>query len=261
MTELAVLQALFQDHVVHGTPGNVDVFVGDRKASSAERARVYYDAYRLRLTEILRIDFPGLCALMTPDEFDALARRYIDSHPSCYPTVRWFGGHLADFLAVDRLGIERGYLREMAAFEWARGKAFDAADAEIVAVDDLGALPAAEWPSLRLDFHPAVQRTKTTWNIGPIWRAVDAGTAVPEPVRTDNPVDIMLWRKDLVVYWRSLDGAEASALDAFASGRSFADVCEDLCDWMDAEDVPVAAAAMLRQWAGEGLVAGFVSTA
>lgn len=259
MTELAALQALFQDHVVHGTPGNVDVFVGDRKASSAERARVYYDAYRLRLTEILRIDFPGLCALMTKDEFDALARRYIDSHPSCYPTVRWFGRDLANFLAIDSLGAERGYLREMAVFEWARGKAFDAADAELVAVDDLSAVPAAEWPSLTLDFHPAVQRTKTTWNIGPIWRAVDAGAAVPEPVRSDDPVQLMLWRKDLVVYWRSVDDVEASALDAFASGSSFADVCEGLCDWMNADDVPVAAAGMLRQWISEGLVTRVVS--
>ena len=38
MTRLANLQALFQDHVVHGTPDNVGVFISDQKATAKERA-------------------------------------------------------------------------------------------------------------------------------------------------------------------------------------------------------------------------------
>jgi hypothetical protein len=254
MTELANLQARFQDHVVNGTAANVEVFVGDQKASAAERARVYYDAYRLRLAEILRVDFPGLCALMTTDEFDALARRYLDAHPSRYPTVRWFGQHLADFLAADGLGAERGYLPEMAAFEWARGRAFDAADAELLSASDLAAVPAGNWPFLRINFHPSLQRCQSDWNVGPIWRAINAGEPVPEPARLGEPLQLMLWRTDLVIYWRSVDAAEAWARDAFSNGRSFADVCDGLCDFLDADEVPVAAAGMLRQWVAEGLI-------
>ena len=254
MTELANLQALFQDHVVHGTQENVEVFVGDQKASAQERAGVYYDAYRLRLIEILRIDFPGLCALITAEEFDALGRRYLDAYPSRYPTVRWFGQDLAVFLADDEVLASRSYLAEMATFEWARGKAFDAVNAQVVSLDELGAVPAEDWPSLGLEFHPSLQQAVYTWNIGPIWRAVNAEEPVPQPVRLGKPEQLALWRNDLVIYWRSCGEAEAWAMDAFAGGRSFADVCEGLCDWIDAAEVPAAAAGMLGQWITEGLV-------
>jgi len=254
MNDLANLQALFQEHVVHGTQENVDVFIGDQKASAKERAGVYYNAYRLRLIEILRIDFPGLCALMTAEEFTALGQRYLDVHPSHYPTVRWFGKYLATFLANDDVLAERSYLAEMATFEWARGKAFDAANSEVVSIDELGAVPAEDWPSLCLEFHSSLQRSSYTWNIGPIWRAVNAELAVPEPITLSKPKQLALWRKDLVIYWRSFGEAEAWALDTFVSGGSFADVCAGLCDWFDAEEVPVEAAGMLRQWITEGLV-------
>jgi hypothetical protein len=254
MTALANLQGLFQNHVVHGTQEAVDIFVGDQKASAAERAGVYYDAYRLRLMEILRIDFPGLCALTTADEFDALGARYLDAHPSRYPTVRWFGQHLWAFLASDSVFAKQPYLAEMALFEWARGKAFDAANAVVVSIEDLGAVPPADWPSLCLDFHPALQRSECAWNIGPIWRAINAEEPLPEPVLLDKPAQWAVWRRDLTVYWRSLGDAEAWALDEFAKGMTFADVCDGLCDWIAAEEVPVKAAGMLGQWITEGLV-------
>jgi len=254
MNELANLQALFQDHVVHGTRENVEVFVGDQKASAKERASVYCDAYRLRLVEILRVDFPGLCALLTHQEFDTLGRRYLDAYPSRYPTVRWFGQNLAAYLARDAVLAKRTCLAEMATFEWARGKAFDASNSDVVSLDELGAMPAEDWPSLCLEFHPSLQRSTYSWNIGPIWRAVNAEEPVPEPVPLSKPEQLALWRKELVIYWRSLGDAETWALDTFVSGGSFADVCAGLCDWFDAEAVPPEAAGMLRQWVTEGLV-------
>ena len=254
MTQLANLQALFQDHVVSGTPDNVDVFVGDQRASASERAGVYYDAYRLRLVEILRIDFPGLAALMTAHEFDELGRRYLDAYPSRYPTVRWFGQYLVAFINDDEALAQRSYLAEMATFDWARGKAFDAADAGCVSVEALGAVPPDAWAAVRLDLHPSLQRSTYAWNIGPIWRAVNAGEAVPDPERLETPEQLALWRNDLVIYWRSLADAEAAALAAFAVGQSFAEVCDGLCDWFDDAEVPAAAAGMLRQWISEGLV-------
>jgi hypothetical protein len=254
MTELANLQGLFQNHVVHGTQDAVDIFVGDQTASAAERAGVYYEAYRLRLIEILRIDFPGLCALMTADDFNALGARYLDAYPSRYPTVRWFGQYLPTFVADDAGFTEQPWLAEMAIFEWARGKAFDAANAGLASIDDLGVVPPAAWPSLRLDFHPTLQISEFSWNIGPIWRAVNAREPVPEPVRLSKPEQLALWRRDLVIYWRSLDDAEAWALAAFDSGRSFGEVCEGLCDFVVAEEVPAKAAGMLSQWISEGLV-------
>jgi len=70
----------------------------------------------------------------------------------------------------------------------------------------------------------------------------------------DKPEHLALWRSDLTIYWRSLSDSEAWALETFAGGMSFADVCDGLCDWIVVEEVPVAAAGMLRQWITEGLI-------
>ena len=142
----------------------------------------------------------------------------------------------------------------MARFEWLRGLAFDAANADIMTLEELGALPPAAWPALRLQFHPSLQRAPVAWNIGPIWRAVDAETTVPQPARLEKPAQLAVWRRGIIVYWRSLDDAEACAMDTFAEGYDFAAVCSELCAWLDEKEVPVRMAGLLNQWVTEGLI-------
>lgn len=254
MTQLANLQSLFQNHVVIGDDAAAASFVGDPVASAEERLGVYYEAYRLRLVEILRIDFPGLCGLMGGEPFDATGLRYLDKHPSQYPSVRQFGRQLAEFLATDSNTAEQPWLAEMARFEWARGLAFDAAEAEVTTIGELGGLPADAWPALKLRFHPTLQRIRCDWNIVPIWRAINVDEAMPKPARLEQPQPWAVWRRDITVYWRSLDKVESSAMDLFSDGRDFAEVCSVLCEQLDAEAVPATMAGILKQWVMEGLV-------
>jgi hypothetical protein len=254
MTELVNLQSLFQSYVINGDDAAVPAFVGNASASAEERLDVYYEAYRLRLLEVLREDFPGLIALMSTDTFNAMGLRYLDKHPSYHPSVRSFGRHLTEFLTTDGIYSAWPYLAEMARFEWARGLAFDAANADVRTLDELGALPGEDWPALRVRFHPTLQRSRFAWNIGPIWRAVDAEAPLPQPAMLDKPEPWAVWRRDVTVYWRSLHEVEARAMDAFADGRDFAEVCTVLCEWLDAEAVPARMAGMLNQWVTEGLV-------
>ncbi len=255
MTELADLQSLFQSHVINGDGAAVASFVGNADASTEERLGVYYDAYRLRLLEILRDDFPGLCGLMSEDAFEALGLRYLDKHPSQYPSVRQFGRHFAEFLVTDRASTEQPWLAEMAQFEWARGLAFDAANADVLTLEDLGALPAEDWPTLRLRFHPSLQRIRLNWNVVPAWHAVNDGASVPQGIRREQSEPWVVWRRDVTVYWRSLSDGESTAIEAFADGGDFSAVCAVLCEQLDAEGVPATMAGLLNQWITEGLVA------
>lgn len=254
MTELANLQSLFQGYVIDNDDAALPAFVGNKSASAEERLDVYFEAYRLRLLEVLRDDFPGLVALMNADKFNAMGLRYLERHPSMYPSVRSFAVNLAEFLATDGGYADWPYLAEMARFEWARGLAFDGADADVMTLDELGALPAEDWPALRVRFHPTLQRSRFAWNIGPMWRAIDGDTPHPQPARLDASEPWAVWRRDITVYWRSLDETEARAMDAFAEGRDFAEVCAVLCEWLDAEAVPARMAGMLNQWVTEGLI-------
>jgi len=254
MTELANLQSLFQAHVVDGDPAAVPAFVGSEAASAEERLGVYYEAYRLRLLEILRDDFTGLCALMSEDDFESLGLRYIDAHPSQYPSVRQFGRHLAEFLEADSGYVAQPYLAEMTRFDWARGLAFDAANADILTLEELGTLPGEDWPALTLQFHPTLQRSRFAWNIVSIWRAINAEEPIPQPARFDEPEPWAVWRRGVTVYWRSLGQDEATAMDAFSKGHTFAEICTVLCERLDAEAVPARMAGILNQWVTEGLI-------
>jgi len=254
MTQLANLQLLFQGHVVSGDEQAITAFVGNETASAADRLGIYFNAYRMRLLQILREDFPGLCSIMSADAFDALGLRYIDQHPSQHPSVRQFGRYLAEFLAADHDAIEQPYLAEMARLEWARGFAFDAANADVLTVEELGALPGQDWPALKVQFHPTLQRLRFAWNVGPMWRAINAEEPIPPPARFEQPESWAVWRREVTVYRRSLSEIEACAMDAFTAGKDFAAVCEVLCERLDPQEVPPAMAGMLNQWVIEGLV-------
>jgi len=254
MTDLATLQSLFQGYVIDNDDAAVTAFIGNASASAEKRLDVYYEAYRLRLLEVLRVDFPGLCALMSADNFNAMGLRYLEEYPPHHPSVRSFAMNIAEFLSMDGVYSAWPYLAEIARFERARGHAFDGPDIDVMTLEAFGALPAEDWPSLRVRFHPTLQRLRFHWNVGPIARAISAEEPVPQPVGLDNPETWAVWRRGLTVYFRSLDETENRAMDAFADGRPFADVCTALCEWLDADAVPARMAGMLNQWVTEGLV-------
>lgn len=254
MTALANMQALFQGQVVGDGSNAVELFVGDDQASATERVGVYYDAYRLRLLEVLADDFPGLVAITGDAEFRDIGLRYLDCHPSTEPSVRWFGRHLADFLTIDAGCRDRSHLAEMARFELARGLAFDAVDSKTASLEDIAAIAPEKWPEVCLDLHPTLQKLEFNWNTGPVWRAVLNAETVPEPALLEAAASWAVWRRDITVYWRSLSDVEATALDEFSRGLAFAEVCVGMCGWMDEASVPASLAAMLNQWITEGMV-------
>ncbi len=47
---------------------------------------------------------------------------------------------------------------------------------------------------------------------------------------------------------------EAFALDALLRGETFGAICEGLTEWIDAQNVAVHAAGLLRQWLTDGLI-------
>jgi hypothetical protein len=249
---LVELQRRFQRYVErHG--GDVDDFVvGDATAGAVERMDVYAHAYRLRLVDVLANDFPALEATLGKDEFDRVARAYLDARRPTHFSVRWFGAHLALFLRTHAPG--RPVLAEIAAFEWAQGEAFDARDAPLLTADDVARLPADQWPRLRLTPHPSLRRVDLEWNAAVIARAVDESEAPPAPEH-GPPVPWLLWRRDLVVRWRSLPSDEAAALDAVRAGATFGEVCELLCAHVGPDAAAMHAASLLKRWLADGLFA------
>jgi hypothetical protein len=250
------LQAHFQRYVLTGEGAFVGAIVGDARADADTRASIYYEAYRLRLVEALETDFDALRDYLGEERFDELCRDYVGAHVSDHYSIRHYGRHMACFLADTGPWRDEPFLAELATFEWAMMDAFDASDAPIAAVADMGQVPPEQWPGLTFALHPSLQRINLSWNAPAVWNAVDRKEPLPAAVKTDHPVGWMVWRKDLHIYFRSLSVDQAWMLDALRAGQTFSEVCEGLTEWIDAQHVALHAAGLLKQWLEDGLISG-----
>ena len=256
MSALASLQRAFHAYVLHGDGAVVQCIDGAGGADPARRLQIYHDAYRLRLIEALRNDFPALAAATGDEGFDRLARAYIDAHPSRHFNLRWFGARLAEFLEASASFASAPALAETARFEWALTLAFDAADVTPLDAGALAEVPPQAWPRLRVDLHPSAQRIALAWNAAEFWEQVKDGEAPQTVGRLPDRRTWLVWRRGLSVYFRALEADEAAALECVAAGASFAALCDALCDYGPPEEVPARAATLLQRWLGEALIAG-----
>lgn len=254
MSALAQLQRDLQRHVIDGDAAIADAVKGTTAVPAATRLAVYSNAYRIRLADALGDNMPHLRELLGEDEFGAVAARYIEAHPSQFASIRWFGDRLAHEL--ERSHREQPWVAELARWEWALAASFDAQDAPTVGIEALATVAPGDWGELRLEFHPSVQQLELHTNAQALFKALADEQSAPEPAILQHPQSWLLWRQDLKTQYRSLEPAETAALATVRHGGSFGEMCEALCEWHDADEVPLVAAGMLKRWIVEDLLIG-----
>lgn len=223
-------------------------------ADHPPRIDVYQHAYRARLIEALRSNFPVLHRVLGDDDFGELALDYLREHPSRHPSIRWFGDALPEWLADRADSLPHPSLADLAAMEWAIGTSFDAADTPTIRFDLLAALTPAQWIEQAFLAHPSVRLVPLTWAVEPAWQALTqdetAETGEPEPLRHT----LLVWRQDLDTQWRSLSDEEADALTGLVGGCTFAELCARAAGRLG-DDAPAWVAGALRRWVDDGLLA------
>ena len=254
MSTLVDLQRDLQRHVLTGDAAIAAAVNSTAAVPAATRLGVYSNAYRIRLADALGDNMPNLRAFLGEDEFGAVAARYIDQHPSQFASIRWFGDRLAQEL--ERSHPEQPWIAELARWEWALAAVFDAQDAPPVGIESLAAVAPGDWGDLRLEFHPSVQRLELSTNAQALFKAFADEQSPAAPAMLDSPHPWLLWRQDLKTQYRSLEPDEAAALEVVRNGGTFAEMCEVLCEWHEADTVPLVAAGMLKRWIVEELLIG-----
>jgi hypothetical protein len=252
VSRLKRLQTHFQDYILGGDPAFLGEIASGRGATVAVRAAIYADAYRLRLIEALNANFPVLAAIVGVEPFTELARAYIGEHASRYTNIRRYGDELPRYLSTVRPWVERPWLGEMAAFEWAMLGAFDAAEAPILGIEDMTAVAPRRWPALRFTVHPSVRRIDIQYETPALWKRHQAGEPVADALPAVAPAAWLLWRRGTETYFRSMAADEAAAFDRVLAGDAFAVVCGRL----GGEDAALRAASLLKGWLAESLISG-----
>jgi hypothetical protein len=253
---LADLQRELQ-HDLLGEPSAIAAAIVDAPPLPTEaRLDIYRNAYRTRLIEALDDTYPVLHQILGDETFEALGTLFVAAHPSEHRSIRWYGRELADFLCTCAPFNEQPALAEVARFEWTLSEVFDSANAAPVDRAALMCVDAAAWATLTFRFHPSLRRTNFGWNTVAVWKAMSAEADPPAPERSAEPVEWLLWRRNLENYFRSIDAAESAALDAAARGATFEEICATLSGQLAEEEVPLRAATLVAGWADSGLIIG-----
>lgn len=249
---------MFQNYLVDHDPKSIIARTVDNLGLSAtKRLQIYFDAYRLRLLDILVDDYPKVHTLMGDDAFYTLSNDYISDHPSQFFSVRYFGQSLAQYLRNSTLYFDHPYLAEMADFEWLISNTLDASDQPILGIDALHKLTPDQWGELSIEFHPSLQIITCEWDVPQLWQAIEEETPPRNPIKQVQPVTWMLWRKGLQSHFRSLSHHTAYLLNHFKNREQFGDICEGLCEYLDEALVPQTALGFLQQSLEDGIVSKF----
>jgi len=220
---------------------------------------VYRHAYRARLVAALGDNHSVLRRATGDEAFEALGAAYVQACPSVHPSIRWYGDRLAAFMDTREDLVPHPALADIARMDWALRDAFDAADAPVLAIEDLARFDAEQWAALRFVPHPAVRLVPLQWAIEAAWRALreydpDSGAEEPTLAEPEPHAHLLLvWRRGLETQWRSLPDGEAALLQAALAGEPFGDLCERAAHQGDAETAALTAATCLQQWLHDGL--------
>jgi hypothetical protein len=249
---LRELQEQFQAYVLEQDPALFKL-IDSNLADSVERVDVYRKGYSLRLLESLENDYCVLRGHVGPEIFEDLGRKYINNYPSNNFSICIFGRHFSQFLA----GEGHKLWSEMADFEWALGYVLDAADAPVLTLAELGTVAGEDWPNLQFTLHPSVHFYKYSSNAPQITYALMVEQEAPESHIDENTSDWVIWRFELKPFFESISEAKFWMLGAIEQGKTFAEICEGLCQWFSEEEVAQYAASVLGSWINMGMIATF----
>jgi hypothetical protein len=254
VNKLLCLENNFQDYLLHGHPAILQSVAGTTKVPTEVRLAIYGDAYRSRLHEALSANYSILEKYLGYEQFQALCYAYIDEYPSSFRSIRWFGDQLDAFLRQHPIYKDYPYLAEFAQFEWTMTLLFDAEDGQAMSIDMMQTVPPEAWMNMRFEAHPSIKRLSLSWNVVPIWQAVNEEQTPEEPYQYESPLSWLLWRNGLMTHFSSLKGNEAWAVNAMIDSSTFGDICEGLCQWVGEDKVGEYAASLLKGWIIAGLI-------
>lgn len=251
MTSLSALQQDFQAYLLGKNKAFEQAVTGPNSTFAKQRLAIYSEAYRLRLVDILKMDFPCLRLWLGDTAFERLGLNYLDRYPSKFFSAREFGRYMAAYLATTEPHNKNSFLTEFAQFERALSETIDSLNANIVTIEDIIAIPPESWPTMRFTLHPAVTSHLLHWNIPDIRKILIEDEIKIARKRFKRPTSWLMWRNNIDVKYKELDEKESFTLKAFAQGMTFEEICQDLMEWLSEEEAAQYIVQFLQRWIPE----------
>jgi hypothetical protein len=259
MSEFARQQDDFQRGILSGDDSILAEILDSPKEKREVLYGVYRHAYGSRLVDALRNDHGLLHSYLGDEMFDEMGYAYVAARPSHHPNLRWFSQGLPDFLKSTAPYSDHPILADLAALEKALNDAFDAADAQVLALADMANFAPEVWTTLKFQSHPSSHRRDVSTNAAAVWLALKNDETPPDAVALDEPGHLLIWRQDVTPMFRELSAEEAMMWDEAANGIPFGVLCSMLATYDDPDGAAARGAGYLHGWVTSGLLTGIAS--
>lgn len=192
------------------------------------RFNIYRNNYLITLGNALRTTYPAIERLVGAEFFAALTSAFVGRHPPRSPIMARYGDEFPGFLGRFPALEEFPYLADVGRLEYARVRAYHAADvARFVFDGETAATAAMDGPAT---LHPSVDIINSAYPIYSIWQAQfgDGQPAEPDWL----PETVLVWRHGAseTAEAMRIDGRERDLLMHLESGGSLAELLSDCAD-------------------------------
>jgi len=217
--------------------------------------RVHRNNYRGSLHACLEDSFVRTRDWIGADAFQEAANDHIARVPPSSWTLDAYPRDFPDTLRL--LYRDDPEIAELAWLELALADAFVGADAEPISTADAA---GTDWDRAVLHFTPTMDIGRCTTNACALWSAMAAGEAPPAARFLAEPEIVLVWRRDQVSCFRSIDIAEEWAILQSRAGMPFPDLCAALVDLHGEKDGIAMAGGFLGRWLADALLTGVTET-
>ena len=216
--------------------------------AGGERLAIHRDNVLSGLADALTALHPACAALVGPQFFGALARRFAREVPSRSPDLNDYGAELGDFLARFEPARALPYLPDVARLEWALHRARHALVSAPLDLAALGARAADQRAQAAFRLAPGTALLASPWPVDRIHAAAQPGAELTVSL-DEGAVALVVAREPDGARATRVAPAELAVLAGLARGESLERAA---AAWPDSADAlgRLLARAAERRWLG-----------
>lgn len=152
------------------------------------------------------------------DSFTVWATQYAEQSPPQSRSLSRYGETFPAFL--QQRFPHNPELFELARLDWDLRSRFDMADTPALDSALAAELPPETWLQTEDTLHPTVLLRTIQTNVVALWQALDADTDVPPAQALDEPLGILVWRRDQQPHFQTVSMAQWTFMNHLAAGQS-----------------------------------------
>ena len=223
-------------------------------------ARVYNNAYFVRLSDVLKDEFPTLAGVTTEDGFTEIAASYLRAYPPSEADIGLLGKNLARHLETAAIthvdfGVTMSALADLASLDRARAEAFThKSSVSVISKSVLAELTPDQWEHVAFQFTPTLNVLQCQNAIAQVWAAVDSKEPPAKPEASRQ--SIIIWRKGERSEHKVMSDNENFLFSQMTTGTSFAEATKNLSESLheSLEDTSSKAITHLIEWFDMGII-------